>query len=65
MPDFQIRTSDMEAGELLRKLADDDMRSIGNEVAWIIRQEYNRRYGPAQSAISTLSNEQNHKHINE
>ena len=43
MPDFQIRTSDGKVGEMLRKLADDDMRSMGAEVAWIIRQEWARR----------------------
>lgn len=46
MADFQIRTSDVEAGEMLRRLAEEDMRSIGNEVAWIIRQEFARRYPP-------------------
>ena len=51
MPDFQIRTSDTEAGEMLRKLAEDDMRSIGNEVAWIIRKEYARRHNQPIATI--------------
>lgn len=42
--DFYMRTSDSEAGEMLKKLAENDMRSIGNEIAWLIRQEYARRY---------------------
>lgn len=41
--DVFIRTSDSEAGELLRKLAEVDMRSMGNEFAWIVRQEWARR----------------------
>lgn len=52
MADFQIRTSDVEAGELLRHLADKDMRSMGNEVAWLIRQEYARRYSQPNPVIT-------------
>jgi hypothetical protein len=50
MADFQIRTSDTEAGEMLRKLAEEDMRSMGNEFGWIIRREWNQRH-PQQSVI--------------
>lgn len=42
--EFFIRTSDPEAGEMLRKLADDDKRSMGNEVAVIIREAFARRF---------------------
>jgi hypothetical protein len=52
MADFQIRTSDVEAGELLKRLAEIDMRSMGNEVAWIIRQEYARRYSQPNANIT-------------
>jgi hypothetical protein len=49
---FFIRTSDPEAGEMLRKMAELDMRSIGNEVAWLIRQEYARRYSQPNANIT-------------
>ena len=52
MADFQIRTSDLEAGELLRHLAEEDMRSMGNEIAWIIRQEFARRYSQPNPVIT-------------
>lgn len=60
MPDFQIRTSDVEAGIMLRFLADEDLRSIGNEVAWLIRQEYLRRH-PASTNVESQPAEDDEK----
>jgi hypothetical protein len=40
-----IRVSDPEALKMIRVLAEDDVRSMGNMVAWLIRQEHARRYG--------------------
>ena len=48
MADYAIRTNDVEAGEMLQQMAKEDLRTIGNEVAWIIRQEWARRNAPAQ-----------------
>ena len=50
--DVFIRTSDTEAGDFLRLLAEKDMRSMGNEVAWLIRQEYARRFVQAAAQVS-------------
>lgn len=52
MPDFYIRTSDQEVERMLKQLAEEDMRSISMEVAWLIRQEWARRYSQPNSAIS-------------
>ena len=38
---IQIYSSDIEP--MVKELASEDMRSIGNEVAWLIRQEFDRR----------------------
>jgi hypothetical protein len=42
--DVFIRTSDAEAGEMLRKLAEMEKRSMGNQVAILIREEWARRF---------------------
>ncbi|GAP10585.1 hypothetical protein BECAL_01758 [Bellilinea caldifistulae] len=52
MPDFYIRTSDQEVERMLKQLAEEDMRSISMEVAWLIRQEWARRYSQPNPAIS-------------
>ena len=52
MPDFYIRTSDQEVERMLKQLADEDMRSISMEVAWLIRQEWARRYSRPNPLIS-------------
>lgn len=36
-----IKAPDIEP--MVKGLASEDMRSIGNEVAWLIRKEYNAR----------------------
>jgi hypothetical protein len=38
-----IRVNDDEAVEMLRALADMDQRSMGKEVAWLIRREFTAR----------------------
>jgi len=58
MPDFYIRTSDREAEQMLKQLADEDMRSISMEIAWLIRQEWFRRYS---KPIVTVENEGDHE----
>ena len=39
---IQIYSSDIEP--MVKELASEDMRSIGNEVAWLIRKEYYSRH---------------------
>lgn len=52
MPDFYIRTSDQEVERMLKQLAEEDMRSISMEIAWLIRQEWARRYSRPQHLIT-------------
>ncbi len=52
MPDFYIRTSDQEVERMLKQLAEEDMRSISMEIAWLIRQEWARRYSQPNPVIS-------------
>jgi hypothetical protein len=48
MPDKFIRLSDEIAIEQLTKMAHEDIRKDGAMVAWLIRQEYSRRYEDSQ-----------------
>jgi hypothetical protein len=41
---FTIRISDPEAIQMLRFLAQADLRSMGMELAFLIRQEYAKRF---------------------
>ena len=43
-PTQMIQMSDPEASDMLKELAKDDVRSMSNEIAWLIRQEFNRRF---------------------
>ena len=47
-----VRISDEEALAMVRVLAEEDMRSIGMQVAWLIRQEYARRFSQPNPLIS-------------
>lgn len=40
-----IRLGDVDAREMLKRLASDDKRSLGMEVSWLIREEFERRFG--------------------
>lgn len=37
-----VKAPDIEP--MVKELASEDLRSIGNEVAWLIRKEYNARH---------------------
>lgn len=41
-----------EAADMLQKLAEMDMRSIGKETAWLIRQEWARRLSRPNPSIT-------------
>lgn len=47
-----IRVSDTEARAMLRQLAEMDLRAMGNEVAWLIRQEWARRFSQPNPSIT-------------
>jgi hypothetical protein len=67
MPEYSdaIRVSDQEALGMIRVLAEQDLRSIGNEVAWLIRQEYARRYSQPNSTITIEDAIQAHEAVKE
>ncbi len=48
-----IRVPDTEARAMLRQLAEMDLRAMGNEVAWIVRQEWARRFSQPEPLIMT------------
>jgi len=50
-----IRVTDQEAHAMVRELAKSDVRSIGGQVAWLIRQEYARRYSQPNELITIES----------
>ena len=41
---YLIQTFDPDIEPMVKQLASEDMRSIGNEVAWLIRKEYFARH---------------------
>jgi len=41
---YLIQTFDPDIEPMVKELASEDMRSIGNEVAWLIRKEYYARH---------------------
>lgn len=47
MKDYQIRTNDKGIKPLIERMARDSRRTVGNELALIVRAEYERRH-PAE-----------------
>ena len=45
-----IKAPDIEP--MVKALASEDMRSIGNEVAWLVRKEYTARYSEIANQVS-------------
>ncbi|NPV77928.1 MAG: hypothetical protein HPY59_16325 [Anaerolineae bacterium] len=43
---------DEEIEAMAKRLADEDQRSVSSEIAWLIRQEWARRYSQPNPAIS-------------
>jgi hypothetical protein len=41
---YSIKVPDTSIEPLIKRLADDDMRTIGNEAAYLIRKEYAKRF---------------------
>ena len=50
MRDYQIRTNDLSVKPLVEQMAKEDLRTVGNEIAFLIRQEYSRRHPEAVEA---------------
>ena len=51
-PNQLIRVNDDEALSMIRILAEQDLRSMGAEVAWLIRQEYARRFSQPNPLVT-------------
>lgn len=43
---------DEEIEAMAKRLADEDLRSVSSEIAWLIRQEWARRHSQPNPAIS-------------
>ena len=43
-PTYMIQIYDTDIEPMIKALASEDMRSIGNETAWLIRKEYLSRH---------------------
>lgn len=41
---YMIQIKDLDIEPMVKALASEDMRSIGNQVAWLIRKEYFARH---------------------
>ena len=49
-----VKAPDIEP--MVKELASEDMRSIGNEVAWLIRKEYFARHPKTLKQLNTHAN---------
>lgn len=47
-----VAFDDKEATEMLAQIAKEDLRSEANTVAWLIRQEFARRYSQPNPVIT-------------
>ena len=48
----QFKVSDPEARNMIRQMAREDIRSYGDEIAWLARQEWARRYSTPQPCVT-------------
>ena len=40
---YMVQITGLDIEPLIKTLAEEDMRSFGNELAWLVRKEYNAR----------------------
>jgi len=52
-PTYMIQIYDPDIEPMIKALASEDMRSIGNETAWLIRKEYNARHPKTIDQLNT------------
>ena len=55
MRDYQIRTNDLSVKPLIEQMAKEDLRTVGNEIAFLIRQEWARRHPETEKAEETCT----------
>ena len=41
---YMVQITGLDIEPLIKTLAEEDMRSIGNELAWLVRKEYYARH---------------------
>ena len=50
---YMVQITGLDIEPLIKTLAAEDMRSIGNEVAWLVRKEYNARHPKTLEELNT------------
>ena len=50
---YMVQITGLDIEPLIKALAAEDMRSIGNQVAWLIRKEYNARHPKTLEELNT------------
>ncbi len=50
---YMVQITGLDIEPLIKALAEEDMRSIGNEVAWLVRKEYNARHPKTLEELNT------------
>lgn len=50
---YMVQITGLDIEPLIKALAAEDMRSIGNELAWLVRKEYNARHPKTLEELNT------------
>ena len=50
---YMVQITGLDIEPLIKVLAAEDMRSIGNELAWLVRKEYNARHPKTLEELNT------------
>ncbi len=52
---YMVQITGLDIEPLIKTLAAEDMRSIGNELAWLVRKEYNARHPKTLEELNTYA----------
>ena len=50
---YMVQITGLDIEPLIKALAEEDMRSIGNELAWLVRKEYYARHPKTLEELNT------------
>ena len=50
---YMVQITGLDIEPLIKTLAEEDMRSIGNELAWLVRKEYRARHLKTLEELNT------------
>ena len=50
---YMVQITGLDIEPLIKALAAEDMRSIGNELAWLVRKEYTARHPKTLEELNT------------